>query len=228
MKTVKTPFLQVASRIAVKDLRLELRSRELLGAMGVFALLSVLIFSFALELDRAAREEAISGVLWVTVAFAAILGMNRSLAQERDQGSIEAILVAPIDRTAIFVGKLAGNFLFALVIGLVLIPLMVVLYNLPPVSGWLFVTLLLGVLGLTGVGTLLAAMTVQSRSRETLLPIIMLPMALPVVLAAVRSSTGILAAAPADQWGAWLQFLVAVDVIYFAACLLLFEYVVEE
>src|SRR5574338_1440540 len=121
---MSTPFFQAVVAIIRKDLQAELRSRELVGSMGLFALLSVLIFSFALELDRVARTEAISGVLWVTLVFASILGLNRSLAMERDQGNLEALLIAPIDRTAIFIGKLVGNFLFTLIVGVVLLPLM--------------------------------------------------------------------------------------------------------
>jgi heme exporter protein B len=225
---MKTPFFQVVLAIVHKDLRAELRSRELVSAMVLFALLSILIFSFALELDREAREEAVSGVLWVTIVFASILGLNRSMAMERDQGNIEAMLIAPIDRAAIFFGKLAGNFIFALAVGLLLLPLMTVLFNFALIQPWLLVVLLLGTLGFSTVGTLLAAMTVQTRARETLLPIVMLPVALPVLLAAVRASTGILNRAPEADWIAWPQILAVINIIYLTLCYLLFDYVVEE
>jgi heme exporter protein B len=225
---MKTPFLQAVISITRKDLRAELRSRELVSSMALFALLSIFIFSFALELDRQARVEAVSGVLWVTVAFASILGLNRSLAMERDQGNLDAMLLAPVDRSAIFFGKLAGNLVFALLVGLVLLPLMTVLYNADLIRPWLLVMLVLGTLGLSTVGTLLATMTVQTRARESLLPIVMLPMALPVILAAVRASTSILNDSPIDDWIAWPQILLVVDVIYIVMCYLLFEYVIEE
>ena len=221
-------FWQAVLSITRKDLRAELRSRELVNTMGLFALLSVLIFSFALELDRLARQEAVSGVLWVTVVFASVLGLNRSMAMERDQGSIDALLMAPISRTAIFAGKLLGNFLFTLVVGLVMLPLMTILYNMPLVQPWVLVVLLLGITGFSTIGTLLATMTVQTRARESLLPIVMLPMALPVILSAVRATTGILNAAPADDWMAWPQILLVIDVVYLTLCFLLFEYVIEE
>src|SRR5262249_4229062 len=152
-----------------KDFQAEWRSRELVGSMGLFALLSVLVFSFALELDRVARSESISGVLWVTIVFASILGLNRSMAVERDQGNLDALLLAPIHRAAIFVGKLIGNFVFTVVIGLLLLPLMTILYNVNLINLWLIAVLVLGTLGFTTLGTLLAAMTVQTRSREALL-----------------------------------------------------------
>lgn len=225
---MNTPFWQAALSITRKDLRAELRSRELVNTMGLFALLSVLIFSFALELDRVARQEAVSGVLWVTVVFASILGLNRSMAMEREQGSLDALLMAPISRAAIFAGKLLGNFLFTLVVGLLLLPLMAVLYNLPLVQPWLLVVLLLGIAGFSTVGTLLATMTVQTRARESLLPIVMLPMTLPVLLAAVHASTGILNGAPQADWIAWPQILVVADVVYLTLCVLLFDYVLES
>jgi heme exporter protein B len=225
---MKTPFFRVVHGIVLKDLLAEFRSRELVSSMVLFALLSILIFSFALELDRAARLESISGVLWVTVAFASILGLNRSLAMEREQGNFDAMLMAPVDRPALFFGKLVGNFLFALAVGLILLPLMTVLYNMPILQGWLVIVLFLGTLGLSTVGTLLATMTVQTRSRETLLPIVMLPLALPVVIASVKACVGILTTSSIDDWIAWPQLLLVIDIIYFIVCFLLFEYVIEE
>ena len=211
-----------------KDFQAELRSRELVGSMGLFALLSVLIFSFALELDRIARTESIAGVLWVTIVFASILGLNRSMAMERDQGNFDALLLAPVNRAAIFVGKLVGNFFFTLLIGLMLLPLMTILYNVSLFNPWLIAVLVLGTLGFTTLGTLLAAMTVQTRSREALLPIVMMPVVLPMLLASVRASTSILDGTPQDDWIQWVQIIVVLDVIYVTMCYLLFEFVVEE
>lgn len=225
---MKTPFLKAVAAIVIKDLRAEFRSRELVNSMTLFALLSILIFSFGLELDRLARQEVISGVLWVTVIFASILGLNRSLGMERDQGNLDAMLMAPISRSAIFFGKMLGNFIFTLVVGLLLLPLMTVLYNITLTLPALLAVLALGVLGISTIGTLLAAMAVQTRSRETLLPIIMLPIVLPVLLAVVRASGAIIDGAAAKDWLPWVQLLAAVDLIYITLCFLLFDYVVED
>ncbi|MGQ9887621.1 MAG: heme exporter protein CcmB [Aggregatilineales bacterium] len=225
---MNTPFLAAVVAIVAKDLRAELRSRELVSSMALFALLSILIFSFALELNRLARQEAIGGVLWVTVAFASVIGLNRSLAGERDQGNLDAMLLAPIARSAVFFGKLAGNFVFTLAVGLILLPLLTVLFNLDLVQPWVLVVLALGVLGFSAVGTLLATMTVQTRAREALLPIVMLPVALPVLLGAVRATTAILNGAPLEDWIAWPQILVVVNLIYLTLCYLLFDYVIED
>ena len=221
-----TPFLKCVLAIIAKDLRAEIRSRELLSVMALFALLSVLVFSFALELDREARAEAVSGVLWVTLIFASLLGLNRSLAQESDQGNLDALLLAPVSRSAIFVGKFAGNALFTGIVGLVLLPLMTVLYGINMVQIWVVVTTLIGIVGYCSIGTLLATMTVHTRAREALLPIALLPVALPFLLTAVRATKGILNGAP--EWQVWLQLLAGITVIYVVLCLLLYGYVVEE
>jgi len=225
---MKTPFFAIVRAIIRKDLQAELRSRELVATMLLFALLSVLIFSFALELDRVAREEAVSGVLWVTVVFSSILGLNRSMAMEREGGNMDGMLLAPIDRSAVFVGKLFGNYIFAISVGLLLLPLMSVLYNMNLLRGWIFITLFIGTLGISTTGTLLAAMTVQTRSREALLPIVMLPVILPLLLGAVRATNGIANDAPINDWMLWPQVIAVVDVIYLVLCYVTFPYVIEE
>ncbi|MDQ7024117.1 MAG: heme exporter protein CcmB [Anaerolineae bacterium] len=225
---MNTPFFSVVMAIIRKDLQAELRSRELVATMLLFALLSVLAFSFALELDRLAREEVVSGVLWVTVIFASLLGLNRSMSIERENDSIDAMLLTPIPRSAIFVGKLVGNYLFTATVGIALLPLMTILYNINMLNLWVIATLLLGTLGICITGTLLAAMTVQTRAREALLPIVMLPVVLPILLAAVKATTGIINNAPVSDWQTWPQVLLIVDIIYLVLCLLMFSYVIEE
>jgi heme exporter protein B len=220
----------MASMLAVlhKDLLSEIRSREISGAMVLFALLSVLVFSFALQLDLTVRREAVSGILWVTVTFAVVLGFNRSSAIEREGGSFDAMLMAPVSRGAIYIGKMLSNYLFAVIVGLVLLPLMTIIYNVRLTHWGAVVVLLLGALGLSVTGTLLAMMTVQTRTRETLLPIVMLPVALPLLLAAVSATSRIIDGDAVADWIGWLQLVAVLDVIYFALCFLLFEYVVEE
>lgn len=226
--TIVTPFFKASWLIAQKDLIAEFRSREMMSTMAVFATLSLLIFSFALDLDRVARQDAISGVVWVTVAFATILGLNRSMAMEREQGGLDAMLTASISRVSIFLGKLVGNFLFSISVGVLLLALAVVLYNLPGLSLWLLVLLPLGTLGLTTIGTLLATMTAQTRARDSLLPIVMLPMALPVVLSVVKATTAALGNAPLVDWAPWIEMLVLVDLVYLIACYAMYGFVLEE
>jgi heme exporter protein B len=222
-----TPFIKSMLAVLRKDLRAELRSRELISAMGLFTLLSILVFSFALELNREVRQEVIGGVLWVTLVFASILGLNRSLVQEREQGNMDAMMIAPVARVAIYLGKMLGNLIFTLTVGIFLLPLMTILYNLSLMQPLMLVVMALGVLGLSSMGTLLATMTVQTRSRETLLPIVMLPVALPVIITVVRASNDILQDNLETAFGA-LGILVVIDIIYIALASILFEYVTEE
>ncbi|MFZ4814468.1 MAG: heme exporter protein CcmB [Phototrophicaceae bacterium] len=224
---MRTPFWQVLSAVFRKDLLTERRGRELLSAMGLFALLSVLVFSFALQLDLTSRREAVAGILWVTVTFAVIIGFSRGSATERENGSFEAILIAPIPRTALYLGKFLANALFAALVGSILLPLMNVLYNVRLVNTGAWGVLLLGVIGLAATGTLLATMTVQTRSRETLLPIVMLPVTLPLLLAAVTATNAIITNSPTSDWVGWLGLLAALDGMYIALGVLLFDYVIE-
>jgi len=220
-----TPLWRTVFAIIRKDLRAELRSRELVSTMVLFALLSVLVFSFALELDRTARQEIVNGILWVTLVFASILGLNRSLATERELGGMDAMMISPIPRMAIYLGKMVGNFLFVLVVGLSLLPVMTILYNIVLIQIPLLATLILGVFGLASIGTLLAAMTAQTRSRETLLPIAMLPVIIPLLLVVIAAASAVLK--NEDAWG-WIGVLGLVDIIYAMLGLLLFEYVIED
>jgi heme exporter protein B len=223
-----TPFWRVVASIIRKDFQAELRSRELIGSMGLFALLSVVVFSFALDLDRNAKVEAVNGVLWATMIFASIIGLNRSMALERDQGNLDALLLAPINRAAIFVGKLVGNFLFTLMIALLLLPIMTALYNISLFNGWLIAVLVMGTLGFTTIGTLLSAMTVQTRAREAMLPIVMMPIVLPLLMTGVMASNGILNDSAQSNWQQWVAIVAVLDLIYLTICFLLFEYVLEE
>lgn len=223
-----TPFFAATLAIFQKDIQTELRSRELVATMGLFALISILIFSFALELDRQARIESVSGVLYVTIVFASILGLNRSIASEREAGGMDALLLSPIPRTAVLCGKLLGGALFVLIVGAALLPVMSALYNVNLLQPWVILTLLLGALGFTIIGTILATITAQTRAREALLPLVMLPVALPVLLCAVRATTGILRELPQADWMFWVALLGVVNVIYGVLAWFLYDAVVEE
>ncbi|MGJ3240223.1 MAG: heme exporter protein CcmB [Anaerolineae bacterium] len=223
-----TSFWTVLQAIIQKDLQAELRSRELVATMLLFSLLSVLVFSFALELDRSAEEQAVSGVLWVTIVFASLLGLNRSMAIESENASIDALLLAPIHRGAIFVGKLVSNLLFTLAVGVTLLPLMTLLYSINMLGGWLWLVLILGVAGICVTGTLLATMALQTRAPSALLAIVQLPVVLPILLASVIATNGIIGQLPMSDWIGWIQILSAINLIYLVLCFLMFAYIIEE
>jgi heme exporter protein B len=223
-----TPFLKVLWAVIWKDLAAELRSRELFSAMLVFALLVIFIFNFALELNAAARNDVTAGVLWVTFAFAGTLGLNRSMAVEKDRGCLDGLLLAPVDRTAIYFGKTLANLIFMLAVAAVVLPVYSLLYNLNLFNGGLLLIILLGAWGYTAVGTLLAAMTVQARTRDMLLPILLFPVAIPVLVAAVKASSGFLEKLDLRDILPWINLLVAYDVIFTALAFMFFDAVVEE
>lgn len=221
-------FLQAVAAVVRKDLTAELRSRELLGAMLVFALLVILIFNFAMELDIRTRETVTSGVLWVTFSFAGTLGLNRSMSMEKDRGCLDGLLLAPVDRSALFFGKAIGNLIFMLIVEGVVLPTYSVLYNVNLFQPGLLLVILLGSVGYVVVGTLLASMAVQARTRDVLLPILLFPVALPILIAAVKASNGYLQGFEAAEIRPWLNLLIVYDVVFAALAYMLFDFIVEE
>ena len=223
-------FLRAMGAVVWKDLSAELRSRELISAMLVFALLVILIFNFALDLDPATRREPTitAGVLWVIFVFAGTLGLNRSMAVEKDRGCMDGLLLAPVDRSAIYFGKVLGNLVFMLMVEIIVLPIYSLLYNVNLFDPGLLLVILLGSIGYVAVGTLLAAMAVQARTRDILLPILLFPVVLPVILAAVKASTGFLDGSEREMIRPWLNLLIAYDIIFSAVAFMVFDYVVEE
>lgn len=222
-------YLGAVMAVAWKDLAAELRSRELLSAMLIFALLVILVFNFALELDRDARESVTAGVLWVTFAFAGTLGLNRSMAIEKDRGCLDGLLLAPVDRSAIYFGKALSNLAFMVIVEIIVLPVYYILYN--PRNFFnpgFFGVILLGSIGYVAVGTLLSTMAVQTRTRDVLLPILLFPLVIPVLVSAVQASKGFLSGLPIAEIAPWLNLLVVYDVIFIAAAFMAFDYVVEE
>jgi heme exporter protein B len=223
-------FWRALIAVVWKDLSAELRSRELLSAMLVFALLVILIFNFAFDLDPQTRQQSniTSGVLWVIFTFAGTLGLNRSLAVEKDRGCIDGLLLAPVDRSAIYFGKALGNLIFMLVVEAIVLPIYSVLYNVNLFQSGLLLVTLLGSIGYVAVGTLLATMAVQARTRDVLLPILLFPVVLPVILSAVKASMGYLDGLEFAEIRPWINLLVAYDIIFLAVAFMVFDYVVEE
>ena len=196
--------------------------------MLVFALLVILIFNFAIELQPTLRTTITPGVLWVTFAFAGTLGLNRSMAIEKDRGCLDGLLLAPVDRSAIYFGKALGNLAFMLIIAMIVLPIYSLLYNINILIPGLLLVVLLGSIGYVAVGTLLSSMAVQTRTRKVLLPVLLFPVIVPVLLAAVKASAGFLQNYPMNEIWPWLNILIAYDVIFTAVAFIVFDYVIEE
>ena len=221
-------FSRSAGAIIWKDLVAELRSKELVSAMLVFALIAVVVLNFAVELRLDLARQTAIGFLWITILFAGMLGLNRSLAREKERGCLDGLLLAPMIRGMIFVGKMVGNLVFILAIEIALVPLFVFLFDVPFYRPGFLLVMLLGTIGFAGVGTLLSAMAVHTRARDVMLPIILLPVTIPLVLAAVRASRMVVDGRAADEFWPWAGILIAFDVIMIAISYLTFDYIVEE
>jgi heme exporter protein B len=221
-------FLRSIWAIVWKDLSAELRSRELISAMLVFALLVILIFNFALELDAKTRSTVTAGVLWVTFAFAGTLGLNRSMAMEKDRGCLDGLLLAPVDRSAIYFGKAVGNLIFMLIVEAIVLPVYSILYNINLFTPGLILVILLGSIGYIAVGTLLSSMAVETRTRDVLLPILLFPVVIPVLIAAVKASTGFLQGVEMSEISPWLNLLIVYDLVFTAVAFMVFDFIVEE
>lgn len=224
----KASFLRSIGAIVWKDLAAELRSKELLTAMLAFALLVILIFNFALELDAGTRKAATAGILWATFTFAGTLGLNRSMALEKDRGCLDGLLLAPVDRSAIYFGKLISNLAFMLIVEAVVLPVYSVLYTTNLFNPGLIGVILLGSIGYVAVGTLLSSMAVQTRTRDVLLPILLFPVIIPVLIAAVKASSGFLQGIGLVEVMPYLNLLLVYDVIFIAVAFMVFDFVVEE
>ena len=222
------PFLRTMGAIVWKDLAAEWRSREMVSGMLVFALLVVFIFNFALELNPATRSSVTAGVLWVTFSFAGTLGLNRSMAAEKDRGCVDGLLLAPVDRTALYFGKMLSNLVFMLAVALIVMPVYSVLYTVNLMQPGLWAVVALGSLGYVSVGTLLASMAVQARTRDILLPILLFPVLIPLLVAAVKASSGFLQAIPMEEIWPWLNVMIVYDVVFLSIACMVFEAVVEE
>lgn len=211
-----------------KDLAVEFRSRQLLTAMLVFSILVILIFNFALELDARLRAEVSAGVLWATFAFAGTLGLNRSMAIEKEHSSLDGLLLAPADRSAIYFGKTMANMVFMLVVELFTLPIYAVLYNVNLFTPGFLIVIILGSWAYSTVGTLLAAMAAQARNRELLLPVLLFPILIPVLVAAVRASTGILDGLEMAYIWPNLNIIMAYGLIMPALGYMFFDLIVED
>jgi heme exporter protein B len=223
-----TPFIRALGAVVWKDLRAEWRSREMISSMLVFALLVIVIFNFALELQANIRANLSAGVLWVTFTFAGTLGLNRSMAVEKDRGCLDGLLLAPVDRAAIYLGKALANWIFMLLVAAIVLPIFSVLYNVNLFIPGLLLTVLLGTEGYAAVGTLLASMAVQARTRDILLPILLFPVVVPLVVAAVKATDGYLQAFELAEIQPWLTLIIAFDVIFTSVAFMVFDNIVEE
>lgn len=211
-----------------KDLVQEWRSKDMLTAMFAFAILTLFIFNYAIELSPVNRAEIAAGIIWVVIVFAGTLGLNRSFTAEQDQGCFDALVMAVPDLSVIYLAKLLTNFLVMLFLTVLVIPVYSLLYNQSLFSLPLLGVLVLGAWGYAAAGTLIAGMTVQTRMRDLLLPILLFPILMPVNMAVVKAAGGILAGAAWQDYNLWVVLLGVYGIIVTVISILVFEYVIRE
>ncbi len=213
--------------IVWKDILSEVRTREIATSLVAFALLIIVVVSFALEPGELTSPVA-AGILWVAFTFAGVLGLNRSFVMEKDKGCLQGLMLCPVDRSLIYLGKMLSIVVFMLVVEAIILPVFVILLDQPLFTPQLAVIALLATIGFAAVGTLFSALAVNTKARDVMLPLLFLPVASPVIIAAIRSS-GL--ALSGESWGAiasWLGVMAAFDVIFLVVSPLVFEFVIEE
>jgi heme exporter protein B len=220
---------RAATIILAKELRTEFRTLELLQTTVVFVLVVLVLFSFTFDPTTSESRRFGPGLLWLAFLFAGSLMLHPSFTREQTNETLAALRLAPIEPFAILLGKVLANFLFLLLAEVLLLPIFAVLYNvyLAPVLGRLLLVLVLGTLGLTTTGTVFSAMASQARMRELLLPLLLLPVLTPVLIASTEATAGLLGDPP-ELRQVWLVFLVAFDVLFLTATWLFGEYLLEE
>ncbi len=224
--------------IARKDLKAEFRTKQMLNSMVIFALLVIVIFSFAFgnestifisNLNKKIVDLLAPGMLWITFTFAGMLGFSRSFAGEKEEGCLEGLKLCPVDRTAIYNGKVLSNAVLMFIMEIAALPIFIVLfsYDVKNIAG-LILVIVLGTFGYIFVGTLLSALTVNTRTREILLPVILFPVLIPVILSAVTATGTMLSKGNLSDIVAEMQILVIYDIIFFVVAQMVFEYTIED
>lgn len=224
--------------IAKKDLLAEFRTKQMLNSMVIFALLVIVIFSFAFgneatiyipNLKKKIIDILAPGMLWIAFTFAGMLGLSRSFAGEKEEGCLDGLKLCPVDRSDIYNGKVLSNAVLMFLMEIATVPIFIVLfsYDIQNLPG-LIVVIILGTFGFIFVGTLLSALTVNTRTREILLPVILFPVLIPVILSAVTATATMLANGDISDISGELQILAVYDIIFFVVAQMVFEYTIED
>jgi heme exporter protein CcmB len=224
-------FVRIAWLVVRKDLLVEARSREIVYTALFFAVACVLVFAFGFVNEGRPVTDAAPGILWIAIAFSGTLVLGRAFERERQSETLRALMMAPADRPAIYVGKLAGILLLLAVVELIIVPMVALLFHAPMFARPLLLVGLLasGTTGFAAVGTLFAAMLVRARSRDVLLPVLLYPITIPVIIAGVRGTASLLQAEiDVPMARAWLSMLVLFDVVFVTLALWTFEPLMTE
>jgi heme exporter protein B len=214
--------------IARKDTLSELRSREILSSVLMFALLVIVIYEFAFGGNPDTVKTVAPGMLWTTFVFAGMLSLNRAFIPEKEQGCLEGLMICPVSREAIYVGKALSSLLFMLIVEAISLVAFTVLFNLSVISLPVLTITVLTTIGFVAVGTLFSALSVNTKAREMVLPILFLPIVIPILIGAVNGTQAALDSGSFTGIGSWLQIIIAFDVIFSVVSFLTFDFIVVE
>ena len=224
-------FLRSVWLVTRKDLLIEARSREIVYTTLFFAVACVLVFAFGFVREGRPLADAASGILWIAIAFSGTLALGRAFERERQSETLRALMLAPIERPALYVGKLVGVLILLAAVEVVIVPLVGLMFQAPLFAhaGLMLGLLIAGTIGFAAVGTLFAAMLVRAHSRDVLLPVLLYPITIPVIIAGVRGTASLLQADVDEPMArAWLSMLAFFDVVFVTLALWTFEPVMTE
>jgi len=223
-------YLKTLSAIVSKDLLHEMKAKEIVVSMLLFCILTVVVFSFIFEPGSDFKNRVVGGILWMAVTFAGILGLNKSMMSEINGGNFSALMLAPVDRSAIFFGKAISNFLFMIIVEAITLPLFMVLYNVNIFANGAMplVVFFLGTYGFAILGTLFSIISVNTRTREVMLPLLLLPVMVPVILASVQALNIYIMGDDITESYKWLKLLSVFDIIFTVVVFAVFDFIVED
>jgi heme exporter protein B len=223
-------YLNQIAAIVWKDFVTELKTRELLSAMFIFALLVILIFIFSINLSIVKASEVGPGILWVAFLFAGTIGLNRSFMLEKENGCLMGLMLVPADRTTIYFGKLISNLIFLSIMELFILPLFMIFFNIDLLShlGPLLVVVFLGTLGFCALGTLLSSLSANLKTREIMLPILLYPLLIPIIIGAVRMTGQVLDGTELADMMKWISLTASFDIIYIGVSIMTIDHILEE
>jgi len=222
------PALRPVWAIAAKDVLLEIRSKEIVVSVLVFSLLVLVIFNFAIELTATSARQMGPGILWVAIAFAAVIGLNRSFVIEKDGDALQGLMLAPVSRDALFLGKALGSFLFITTAEVMIFPIFTILFNVTVITPETVAIALLTNLGIATAGTVFSAMAVNTRAREIMLPLLFLPVIAPLLVAAVEGTACVTQGGSWDACAQWLGLAAAFDVVFAVVAVSVFQFVLQD
>ena len=222
-------YLKSIYAIVRKDIIMELRSKEVVNSMLVFALLVTVVFSFIFEPGSQSKQEVVGGIFWVAVVFSGLLGLGKSMVSEVQGGNLEALLLSPVDRSAVFFGKFLSNFIFLLFMEAVLAPLFTVFYSINIIAHpKVILIIFLATYGFCLLGTLFSLISVRTKTREIMLPLMLLPIMVPVILGAILSVNVFIMGNPPEEASNWITLMASFDIIFTAVIFALFGLIIEE